>query len=100
MDLMTRVCQFDLKGDLINWWSEDIRQRFEQKAYCFISEYSSIYVPEVNMNLNGKNTVGENIADNGGMRESYRAFQLYVKRHGEPNDCHMLANIRSNCCIL
>ncbi|CAG2181699.1 unnamed protein product, partial [Oppiella nova] len=76
--------QFDPKGDLINWWTEDIRKRFGDKAQCFIDEYSSVYVPEVQMNLNGKNTVGENIADNGGMRESYRAFQLYVERHGEP----------------
>ncbi|XP_054153016.1 neprilysin-1-like isoform X2 [Oppia nitens] len=76
--------QFDPNGNLINWWTQEIRKRFEQKADCFINEYSSIYVPEVDMHLNGKNTVGENIADNGGMRESYRAYQIYIQKHGEP----------------
>lgn len=76
--------QYDPKGDLINWWSEKIHKRFEKKAECFIDEYSRIYDPEAKMNLNGKNTVGENIADNGGIREAFRAYKSYVERHGEP----------------
>ncbi|CAG2181667.1 unnamed protein product, partial [Oppiella nova] len=76
--------QFDLKGNLKNWWTKEIHEKFDEKANCFITEYSGEYVPEVKMHLNGKNTVGENIADNGGMRESYRAFQAYVQKHGEP----------------
>ncbi|CAG2108774.1 unnamed protein product [Medioppia subpectinata] len=76
--------QFDAEGNLKNWWTQAIHKKFDQKADCFVKEYSAEYVPEVQMHLNGKNTLGENIADNGGMRESYRAFEAYVKKHGEP----------------
>ncbi|CAG2172350.1 unnamed protein product [Oppiella nova] len=75
---------FDDSGNLKNWFTEKATERFDEKANCFIQQYSSEYVPEVDMNLNGRNTLGENIADNGGLRESFRAFQTYVKTYGEP----------------
>ncbi|XP_054153018.1 neprilysin-1-like [Oppia nitens] len=74
--------QYDAQGNLKKWWSTQIRKKFEQKADCFVKEYSNIYVPEAKMHLNGKNTLGENIADNGGMRESFLAYQSWVKKHG------------------
>ncbi|CAG2173089.1 unnamed protein product [Oppiella nova] len=76
--------KYDSNGNLKNRFTEEATERFDEKANCFVKQYSSEYVPEVHMNLNGRNTLGENIADNGGLRESFRAFQTYVKTYGEP----------------
>jgi len=73
--------QYDGTGSLAPWWSEETIQAFSGKAQCFIDQYSNYTVPELipilgeeNAHLNGKNTQGENIADNGGIHESFRAY--------------------------
>ncbi|XP_054152475.1 neprilysin-1-like [Oppia nitens] len=71
--------QYDADGNLVDWWTDTIHDRFNKKADCFINEYSNFVEPQTHMHLNGNNTVGENIADNGGIRESYRAYELYLK---------------------
>ncbi|KAI2799808.1 NEDD8 protease nep2 [Blomia tropicalis] len=67
--------QFDKKGNLINWWTDETKLRFTSGAKCFIDQYGSIVDSIAKKNLNGVNTVGENIADNGGVREAFMAFQ-------------------------
>ncbi|CAG2168946.1 unnamed protein product [Oppiella nova] len=76
--------QFDADGNLVNWWTQAIHKRFDEKANCFIDEYNSYIDTQTQMRLNGKNTVGENIADNGGIRESYKAYEVYVRTHENP----------------
>jgi neprilysin len=54
-----------------------------EKARCIIEQYGNYTEPNVGLNLNGINTQGENIADNGGVITAYRAYQKWVEKNGE-----------------
>ncbi|XP_070206748.1 neprilysin-1-like [Littorina saxatilis] len=75
--------QHDKNGNLEQWWTDDAIAKFKERAQCIIDQYSNYTVPEAQMNLNGVNTQGENIADNGGLKQSFRAYNNWVKDHGE-----------------
>jgi endothelin-converting enzyme/putative endopeptidase len=66
--------QFDAKGNLRDWWTQEDAKAFEQRADCMVQQYSE-YSPVEGVNLNGKLTLGENTADNGGLRLAYMALQ-------------------------
>lgn len=74
--------QFDEMGNLHNWWTQDAVQRFHKRSVCFVDEYGNQVEPITKLNLNGKNTLGENIADNGGLHESYNAFKAREAEYG------------------
>jgi len=65
--------QFDAKGNLRDWWTEEDAKAFNQRADCVVNQYSG-YSPVPGVNLNGKLTLGENTADNGGVRIAYMAL--------------------------
>jgi putative endopeptidase len=65
--------QFDAQGNLKDWWTEADAKAFEERAACLVNQYSS-YSPVPGVNLNGKLTLGENTADNGGLRIAYMAL--------------------------
>ncbi|CAG7724758.1 unnamed protein product, partial [Allacma fusca] len=71
--------QFDDEGNAKDWWTEEILRRFLEKAQCIIDQYSG-FETEVG-NVNGDLTSGENIADNGGVRQSYLAYQNWIKNN-------------------
>jgi len=66
--------KYDHEGNLNNWWGKEAQDKFNEKADCFVQEYGSVFVESVEMNLNGNNTLGENIADNGGIHQSLEAY--------------------------
>lgn len=66
--------QYDENGNLVNWWTNETLIQFQNKSQCLIDQYASIRDKVVDMYLNGKSTLGENIADCGGIREAYRAY--------------------------
>uniref|UniRef100_A0A915CCL5 Peptidase family M13 n=2 Tax=Parascaris univalens TaxID=6257 RepID=A0A915CCL5_PARUN len=74
--------QFDKDGNLQNWWNPDSYKGFAKRKECIINQYSSYKVPNTDLTVNGKLTQGENIADNGGVKEAYRAYRKYVKQLG------------------
>lgn len=59
--------QFDAKGNLRDWWTPADAKAFEERSACFVNEYSN-FSPVPGVKLNGKLTLGENTADNGGVR--------------------------------
>ncbi|MFC7333346.1 M13 family metallopeptidase [Rhodocista pekingensis] len=71
--------KFDAKGNLSNWWTEDDAKRFTQRAQCLVDQYGS-YVAEGEVKQNGELTLGENTADNGGLRLALAGLR---KRLGE-----------------
>ena len=74
--------QYDLDGNLKNWWDEATGKKYVERAKCIVDQYSNFYVEQVDMNLNGVANQGENIADNGGIKEAYGAYGLWEKDNG------------------
>lgn len=74
--------QFDENGNLLDWWAPATSDAYEEKAKCIIDQYGDFKEKLTDLNLNGINTQGENIADNGGIKEAYLAYQKYAKTHG------------------
>ena len=72
--------QFDGHGNLDDWWTKDDADKFTERADCFVNEYSQFSVGDTK--LNGKLTLGENTADNGGMRLAYMAFLARAAEEG------------------
>jgi putative endopeptidase len=75
--------QFDLEGNLKDWWTPEDAKEFEKRAECFIQEYSK-FEPIDNVHLNGKLTLGENTADNGGLRLAFMALMDALKGKTAP----------------
>ncbi|KAG0421445.1 hypothetical protein HPB47_002658, partial [Ixodes persulcatus] len=67
--------QFNGDGRLQEWWEKETLYTFQAKYKCFIEQYGNKYVPEVNMNVNGNLTLGENMADNMGLLIAHKAFE-------------------------
>ena len=65
--------QFDPQGNLRDWWTPEDAKRFEERAACLVSEYGN-FSPVPDVKLNGKLTLGENTADNGGVRLALMAL--------------------------
>ena len=65
---------YDAAGNLVDWWSPEVAKAFEERAKCVVNEYNSFEIlPGVF--INGELTLGENIADQGGIRLAYRAWK-------------------------
>ncbi|XP_046678891.1 neprilysin-1-like isoform X2 [Homalodisca vitripennis] len=75
--------QFDKDGNMMQWWNNATIREFRERAQCFIDQYNRYKLDEVDQFVNGRMTQGENIADNGGLKQSYRAYKKWVKKHGE-----------------
>ena len=71
--------QFDANGNLTDWWTPEDGKKFVEKADCTVNEYSAFGVA-ADAKVNGKLTLGENTADNGGLRLAYMAFLEDAKR--------------------
>jgi endothelin-converting enzyme/putative endopeptidase len=65
--------QFDAAGNLKDWWSPKVNSEFEQRAACVEKQFDG-YVVLGDLHVNGKLTLGENIADLGGLKLSYKAL--------------------------
>ncbi|XP_055613594.1 neprilysin-like [Uranotaenia lowii] len=73
---------FDKSGNFAQWWSNETINEYHKRAQCLVEQYSKFYLKEAKQFVNGTLTLGENIADNGGLREAFRAYREYVKING------------------
>ncbi|GFY52142.1 neprilysin-1 [Trichonephila inaurata madagascariensis] len=75
--------KFDHLGNLRQWWTNGTGRKFLQKAECFMDQYDNYEDTLSSVKADGKVTVGENIADNGGVRNAFKAFRLHLALSGE-----------------
>jgi endothelin-converting enzyme/putative endopeptidase len=73
--------RFDAAGNLVDWWTPAVAKEFERRAACVVRQYDG-YVAVDDVRLNGKLTLGENIADLGGVKLAFAAYQ--ASRRGRP----------------
>ncbi len=72
---------FDGNGNLVDWWTPEDGKKFDEKTDCEVKEYGSFTAVD-DVKINGKLTLGENTADNGGLRLAYLAFLADSQRKG------------------
>ncbi|XP_019890443.1 neprilysin-4 isoform X1 [Musca domestica] len=75
---------FDRNGSIHKWWTDLSIKGFDERARCIISQYGNYTVNEVGIALNGESTQGENIADNGGIRQAFHAYKKWL--HDNPKE--------------
>ena len=71
--------QFDGNGNLSDWWTPEDRKKFDDMTDCEVKEYGNFTVVD-DVKINGKLDLGENTADNGGIRLALMAFLEDAKR--------------------
>lgn len=74
-------CQFDKDGNLNNWWTEEDKARFDANTAKLAAHFDSIEVAP-GVHANGEFTLGENIADHGGLQVSFQAFLNVCREAG------------------
>ncbi len=72
--------QYDGEGNLRDWWTPEDAKAFQDRADCIVNEYSG-FVASGDVKLNGRLTLGENGADNGGIRLAYMALMDSLAKH-------------------
>jgi putative endopeptidase len=77
--------RFDADGNLKMWWTDDDRKKFDERAACVANQFSG-YEVQPKLFMDGKLTLGENIADLGGMTIAYDAFMESMKENGRQED--------------
>ena len=70
--------QFDAQGNLRDWWTQEDAKAFKERTDCLVKQYGD-FSPVPGVKLNGELTLGENTADNGGMRLAYMALMDSIK---------------------
>ncbi|KAL4221416.1 Endothelin-converting enzyme 2 [Mactra antiquata] len=73
--------EYDKYGNLRPWWNNASVERFEERTKCMIDQYSTYKLNDDN--VRGKQTLGENIADNGGLKAAYHAYEDWLSTHKE-----------------
>lgn len=73
----------DAKGIQRNWWTDEDLAAFQQKTNMLVEQYDA-YEPIEGMHVNGKNTLGENIGDVGGLSMAYHAYKLSLNGKEAP----------------
>jgi putative endopeptidase len=77
--------QFDAQGNMVNWWTEADRVEFEKRADVLVEQFNNYLVID-DLYVNGELTLGENIADLGGLKMAYKAFQMRSEALGGQAD--------------
>jgi putative endopeptidase len=77
--------KFDGQGNLRDWWTPEDGKQYDQRAKCISTEYTQ-ELPELGVKQDGLLTLGEDTADNGGLRISLMALESVLKAQGKTLD--------------
>lgn len=66
--------EYDANGNLRVWWSNESLSNYETKSQCFVKQYGNFQIG--NEQINGHRTLGENLADNVGLKVAFQAFRV------------------------
>ncbi len=76
---------FDGDGNMMNWWTEEDNANFKKKTSMLATQFNQyVVIDSLNLTVNGELTLGENIADLGGLTIAYYAFQLAQQKNPPP----------------
>uniref|UniRef100_A0A3Q2QZJ8 endothelin-converting enzyme 1 n=1 Tax=Fundulus heteroclitus TaxID=8078 RepID=A0A3Q2QZJ8_FUNHE len=73
--------EYDKEGNLRPWWQNSSVEAFRHRTECMVDQYNHYIVN--GEPINGKQTLGENIADNGGLKAAYHAYRSWIQKNGE-----------------
>jgi putative endopeptidase len=76
--------RFDAKGNLRDWWTPEDASKFNAEAQKVVDQFNSYTVVDTATHVNGKLTLGENIADLGGLKVAYIAMERAMAKNGRP----------------
>jgi len=77
---------FDMEGNIFEWWTDNDLEEYNDLSQCFIDEYNEFYLEDSEgkkYNVNGANTLNENLADNGGIARAYESWKLSLMEDPE-----------------
>lgn len=77
--------RFDADGNFKMWWTKDDRTKFNERASCVIDQFGK-YEVQPGLFMDGKLTLGENIADLGGLTVAYDAYMKSLEDNGRPDN--------------
>lgn len=86
--------KYDGDGRLRQWWDEGAATRFEERAQC-VEELYDGYEVQPGVTLNGKLTLGENIADFGGIKQAHQAYLAWAADNGQDPKAQALEGLTS-----
>jgi predicted metalloendopeptidase len=75
--------KYDSHGNLKDWWSEETSKLFDEKAKCYIEQANNYKIESVGLNVNGAQTLEENLSDQGGVKLGYMALDKILKTRAE-----------------
>ena len=75
--------EYDEEGNMRDWWNNNTLDQFENRTKCIENQYSNYGI--LSQNVSGTLTLGENIADNGGLKTAYYAYKSWLAKQKIPN---------------
>ncbi len=76
------------EGNLENWWTDADAEGFKKPCDAMVEYFNSLWVIPGDLHANGVITLGENLADHGGLNIAFSAFQKWQDKHGRLGDDH------------
>ncbi|KAF2671746.1 endothelin-converting enzyme [Microthyrium microscopicum] len=79
---------YDQNGNYTDWWTKKTVEEFQKRAQCFVDQYGNYSIDgpdDKPLHVNGRLTLGENIADAGGLSASFAAWQMRRKENSNDN---------------